>query len=471
MAISVQQRLRVRIGVSGVELLRAGWPPVVAAATVWATGRYGFSPTDDEFVLAGSWRLLHGQVPHRDFVSARPVGSSILHLVDFALPGPLFVDGRLTTALEFVLTAAALLVLALRGSAPRPSPGTPRDAGVAATACLALGSTAIMLANLHTFPLTPWHTVDGLCCGAVGWFLIDDGLVLDKPGRRRLGLFLAGFAAICKQSFAPVPLIALAMLVVRRREFRPTWRSPRVFVGDAVALAAAPAGYLVWIAAAGGLGDAVVQLTASPPVWGAQTLLGPWHTVANDPGVIAWGAVFVAAVAGWAVGMRSRRAAWRRVAYAAAAVVSVVLVGTLWGVTLGDPAGAGLVPFNAAAPEASPLLWWMCLILVGADAAARRRVFVPALGTCALAWMASLSWGYALPVLLQGSLVGSALILTWRRATPRPPRPGKGGPPGAPGFCSGLPRSRWPARPRSPRRCSCSANVRHTSTATPRAPR
>ncbi len=34
-----------------------------------------------------------------------------------------------------------------------------------------------------------------------------------------------------------------------------------------------------------------------------------------------------------------------------------------------------------------------------------------------LAWMASLSWGYALPALLQGSLVANSLISTWGRTT------------------------------------------------------
>src|SRR5918912_610006 len=47
----------------------------------------GFNPTDDGFILAYSRRLLDGQVPHRDFISIRPVGSSYLHLIEVVIGG------------------------------------------------------------------------------------------------------------------------------------------------------------------------------------------------------------------------------------------------------------------------------------------------------------------------------------------------------------------------------------------------
>ena len=39
----------------------------------------GFNPTDDGFILAGSRRILDGQVPHRDFISIRTAGSHFIH--------------------------------------------------------------------------------------------------------------------------------------------------------------------------------------------------------------------------------------------------------------------------------------------------------------------------------------------------------------------------------------------------------
>lgn len=397
--------------------LWATWPVGVAGVVAWATGRYGFSPTDDEFVLAGSWRILNGEIPHRDVVSARPMGSSLLHLIDFALPGPLFLDGRLTTTLEFVLIAAALLMLALRGA------GMGRRRTPRRIVLVAMGTTAVILVNLQTFPLTPWHTVDGLACTAVGWFLVDDGLVSGSAGRLRFGLFLTGFATICKQSFAPAPLMALVMVVVPGRGRCPC-RFVRTVAANALVAVCAPIAYLAWIALAGGLREGVYQMSSSPPVWGRPMFVGFWHAASADPWADATAAAFLAAVAAWAFG-RTRRVSSMTCSYASAAAITVIVVGTLLGTTLGEPFGSGVVPFSGHRLEASSVVWWMCAVLVVADALVERRVFFPALATCALAWIASLSWGYALPALLQGSLAASAIVLTWHRVRSRawgPPR-------------------------------------------------
>jgi hypothetical protein len=42
--------------------------------------KYGFNPTDEGFVLSTTNRILHGQIPHVDFSSVRPVGYAILHI-------------------------------------------------------------------------------------------------------------------------------------------------------------------------------------------------------------------------------------------------------------------------------------------------------------------------------------------------------------------------------------------------------
>lgn len=391
--------------------LRTSWPFAVAGAVVWATGRYGFSPTDDEFVLAGSWRLLEGEVPHRDVVSARPMGSAVLHLVDFALPGPLFLDGRFTTAVEFVLIAWTLLVpmvRSVRGLGTSCAPALP------SSALVAVASVGVMLLNLQTFPLTPWHTVDGMACAAGGWFLLADGLDRRSSGRRRFGLFLVGFATICKQSFALVPLVAVCMLVARRADYRRSWRSRRTPVTDALMLVSAPAAYLLWVALAGGLQDAVTQLTASPAVWSRPMLFEIWRPFLANSTAVATGVVFLAAVAGWALARRPSTGS-AILFYVSATTLTLAVVGTMLGAALGEAAGAGIVPFAGNPIESSSLVWWMCIILTVGDALIERRLCFPAFATCALAWMASLSWGYTLPALLQGSLAAAALVLTWRR--------------------------------------------------------
>ena len=71
-------------------------------------GRHGFSPTDQGVILAQSWRILGGEVPHRDIVSARPLGSAYLHTVDILAPGPLFLWSIAIAALQMVLMTVAL---------------------------------------------------------------------------------------------------------------------------------------------------------------------------------------------------------------------------------------------------------------------------------------------------------------------------------------------------------------------------
>lgn len=94
------------------------WPVVVTASFTWRTARYGFNPTDQYYILADSWRILHGQVPHADFVTARPAGSPIYHMVDFLLAGgyrgPVFMVGTLLSVLEVFVAAIALLALVTR---------------------------------------------------------------------------------------------------------------------------------------------------------------------------------------------------------------------------------------------------------------------------------------------------------------------------------------------------------------------
>src|SRR5690349_11471336 len=66
----------------------------------------GFNPTDDGFVLAYGRRLLDGQVPHRDFITIRPVGSALLHLPELWLGGDrVLAASRLTWWCELAFVA------------------------------------------------------------------------------------------------------------------------------------------------------------------------------------------------------------------------------------------------------------------------------------------------------------------------------------------------------------------------------
>jgi len=51
-------------------LAHGAWIIGITVAVAYRVARFGFNPTDQGFILAQSWRLLHGEIPHADIVSA-----------------------------------------------------------------------------------------------------------------------------------------------------------------------------------------------------------------------------------------------------------------------------------------------------------------------------------------------------------------------------------------------------------------
>src|SRR5947209_7722457 len=77
-------------------------PMVLVAWLFGTTANVGFNPTDDGYVLSQAYRILHGAVPHKDLISPRPLGSAVIHLVDFLVPLPLLEASRLVALAEVV---------------------------------------------------------------------------------------------------------------------------------------------------------------------------------------------------------------------------------------------------------------------------------------------------------------------------------------------------------------------------------
>src|SRR4051794_1303865 len=221
--------------------LRWVWPFVLWAWLFLATGAYGFNPTDEGYILAQSSRLLHGQVMHRDFISPRPVGSPLLHVVDFAVPLPLLDASRLISLGE-VIASSILFAWFIFGISPRRW----RVWHVAA----AVGAVVV---SLHAFPLMAWHTIDGL-------LLISAGLVLvvriERRGSTAAGLVLLGAATIVKQSFFLAPVIGIVLAVVLNRRGS---LLKRILTSTAWA-AVVPVAYVTVVTAVGGFGSMRRQL-------------------------------------------------------------------------------------------------------------------------------------------------------------------------------------------------------------------
>lgn len=356
------RRTAVRLG------LHAVWVLGLSLAMTAGTGRFGFFPADQGFILGQAQRILHGEVPHSDIISARPLGSAVIHLVDFALPGPLFVASAVLSMAEIILGTIALAVIVT--DRPLLTWGPGRTALVAAAAVL----------NLNAFPLMAWHTIDGITLGACGvWAVRSDSVRV-----RRFGLFLFGVAALVKQSFAPVVIVAGLWLLLRPR-------GKRSFA-DFCWLGAFPMAYVAIVSLDGGFGAMVDQLTTAAPVYG-EGLLGFWLN--ETPAAIKPLPLFAfAAIAVVAAGARAAWSSWLLLVAGVTAVVWVVVDGGFLGPNRWTDA-----------------LWWILVVATAVHGLVRRKVPWGALLVLALGFLISLSWGQDTPTLLAGSMALTTFFL------------------------------------------------------------
>ena len=118
----------------------------------------GFNPTDDGFILAYSRRILDGQVPHRDFISIRPILSAIVHAPEMVIGRDhTFLTSRFVVWLQFA--SMAWLWVWIMGTVTR------LHLGLANKVLLALITFTV---SVHTFPIMAWHTIDGLFFISIG---------------------------------------------------------------------------------------------------------------------------------------------------------------------------------------------------------------------------------------------------------------------------------------------------------------
>jgi hypothetical protein len=374
-----------------------------AAAIVWLAGlplwvwvRFGplgFNPTDDGFIVSQARRVLHGAVPHADLISPRPLGSAYLHIIDLLLPLPLYDATRLTSALEMQLVAVLFAWLVFRRPPWRWS----------AVEALTAGSSYLL--NLHTFPLMPWHTVDGLLCLAAGLVLLDTALRSGRRWHLAAAFVIFGAAPIMKQSFVVVPLMGLAWLAwARRRQLQLLFHDLVLAVPAAAVL---PVAYVAYVAAGGGLDDLVEQLHQSSrlPHWPPLEYFtsGPTHGAERHRllEVMALIAVVIALSGVIEVvarrALRARRDEWAAAARLVGLAARLTAVVVLLGVALSRKMIYG-------APSGSIVMWTL-LTTVVIGSMISRRLDGRGLAVFLAALMSTISWGYAVPNLVTGSMV------------------------------------------------------------------
>lgn len=326
---------------------------IPTVAHVWLS-RAGYSPTDDGMILALARRLVSGEVPHRDFISVRPVGSGLVH-APFLLAGDLgYWTSRWFVWCQF--GAIAWACVRILESYTQPLGGRRFALGV-----------LVFIATAHYFPVMAWHTIDGVCATCVGV-----ALVRTRGGwARMLGYVLIGFSCICKQSFVVSATITFVALGGHRS------------LRHVVAVLAPGALYIIVLGLAGGLADAVQQLTMT----GGPLLDGMYelYTGLNSLVGIVLG-ILVWLVDRWA---GSRAARWARALVVAPLFSGLVVRVLQW-------------PRPLAFPMYSFTLVAYLAIALVAQRGEHRRLLLIAL---ALGVAASLSHGYLTPALASGMLV------------------------------------------------------------------
>lgn len=168
----------------------------------------GFNPTDDGVILAQSWRLINGETPHIDFISIRPVGSGVLHMIHFYSPLPLMISARWFVLFQFFIIAFVVSLLAKRFLAEEYKINTH------IISWLSLLSVVFALSSMN-YNMYPWTTID-----AVFWTVLSAPLII--YGRKSfsviLGLILISFAALSRQNFAILTLASFLWILFKYRK-------------------------------------------------------------------------------------------------------------------------------------------------------------------------------------------------------------------------------------------------------------
>ncbi|MBK6730733.1 MAG: hypothetical protein IPG60_07120 [Bacteroidetes bacterium] len=129
------------------------------------TVNQGFNPSDEGVVLSQSWRLLNHEVPHKEFISIRPVGSGLLHQLDLILPFPIIPTSRIIAALEYILISI-LWVFIFLSTVKKYIPYNKQYLIYSA----AIISTIIL--NLNNGPIFTWTTTDALLFITITFYFI-----------------------------------------------------------------------------------------------------------------------------------------------------------------------------------------------------------------------------------------------------------------------------------------------------------
>jgi len=166
----------------------------------------GFNPSDDGVILGQSFRILCGQIPHRDFISIRPVFPSIIYIINFVSPFPIVESARLLNILEsfiFSFLWCYILLTIFKFNIKKD---------IIKLFYYLIISLLTFRISINTFIVLPIATRDAiflsiLCIYFFSKFFNINCSHMQKVSFLSLGLFFISLAALSRQNFFSVTLI------------------------------------------------------------------------------------------------------------------------------------------------------------------------------------------------------------------------------------------------------------------------
>lgn len=156
----------------------------------------GFNPTDEGVILAQSFRILNGEIPHKDFISIRPTASGYLHTINFILPGPCFVNARYFVLFQFFIITILTIIMLFKNF----NLGETSKFKFFFISILIAGYTITIL----NYNLYSWTTID-----AVFWSIISIYFLFNTQNKFNyiISIFTISIAALSRQTFALIAVI------------------------------------------------------------------------------------------------------------------------------------------------------------------------------------------------------------------------------------------------------------------------
>ena len=174
----------------------------------------GFNPTDEGVIQAQSYRILNGEIPHKDFISIRPAFSGILHTIDFIIPLPLIESGRWMTVLETFIIAFFLSLIIRMIYFRQNNIKTQLLYLIPITLC-----TYILTTNVIS--IFPWTTIDALMFSSIALFFLVRSIQREDHfpyGMLLLSIMFFSIGALCRQTFVlTIPFIFIYLFIFKRR--------------------------------------------------------------------------------------------------------------------------------------------------------------------------------------------------------------------------------------------------------------